>query len=95
MISCIIYIIWWLTLGFLSFFLKSIIKDLGIWISLNIMFGMLPMTRNSIWVTFFKVSYTKLISIHKFISILTNIAVIVKIIAVIYIFDLSFLVFIF
>ena len=91
MISCIIYIIWWLTLGFLSFFLKSIIKDLGIWISLNIMFGMLPMTRNSIWVTFFKVSYTKLISIHKFISILTNIAVIVKIIAVIYIFDLSFL----
>ena len=90
-ITCILYVIWWLTLGLLSFFLGKVIQDTGIWISLNIMFGMLPMTRNSIWILFFKASYTKLIIIHKMISILTNIAVLVKLITVIIYLESSFL----
>jgi hypothetical protein len=91
LISCIFYIIWWISLGLLSFFLGNVIRDTGIWISLCIMFGMLPMTRNSIWILFFKASYTKLTPIHKIISILTNIAVLIKLIAVIYYLELSFL----
>ena len=85
-------IIWWLSLGLMSLFLEKVINDTGIWITLCLMFGLLPMTRNSIWIILFKASYRKLIIIHKFISILTNIAALIKLVVVIYYVEPTFLI---
>lgn len=79
----IIYFLWWLSLFILSFFSTEVIERLGIWISLNIAFTLLPMTRNSLWVTILKVQYNNLIFIHKFVAILSFLSVLVKIIVVI------------
>lgn len=92
LISCIFYTIWWLSLGLMSLFLEKVINDTGIWITLCLMFGLLPMTRNSIWIILFKASYRKLIIIHKFISILTNIAALIKLVVVIYYVEPTFLI---
>lgn len=79
---CIIYFLWWASLFIFSFFSTEVIERLGIWISLNIAFTLLPMTRNSLWVTILKVQYNNLIFIHKIIAILSLLSVIVKVVVV-------------
>ena len=91
----IFYILWWGVLFFLSMYSDShsiILNRLGVWISLNIAFTLLPITRNSIWVIFLKLSYNKLIQVHKFIAVLCLISVIVKLILSVVYYDVNFLV---
>jgi len=89
------YTLWWGVLLFLSLYSDSnsiILNRLGVWISLNIAFTLLPITRNSIWVIFLKLSYNKLIQIHKFVAVLCLISVIIKMILPVVYYDLNFLV---
>jgi predicted ferric reductase len=76
----IIYTVWWILLLTLSFLNEDeLLSRLGIWISLNIAFTLLPVTRNSLWNnTSLKISYYKLISFHKYIAVLTLLSVLVK-----------------
>ena len=83
LLFCIIYILWWTSLLILSFFSNEILNRLGIWICFNIAFTLLPITRNSLWVVLLKISYNKLINIHKLIALLCLFSVIVKIITII------------
>ena len=87
----IIYIAWWSILLGLSFILDDILIRLGIWINLNIAFTLLPVTRNSIWITSLKISYNKLITFHKLIAILSLFSVIIKTIVVLNIKNIPFL----
>lgn len=83
-----IYTLWWITLLGLSFLDEDeILSRLGIWICLNIAFTLLPVTRNSLWITLLKVSYSKLITIHKYIACLSLISVLTKTIAIFSIYD--------
>lgn len=79
----VIYIVWWITLLYLSFTSDEVLVGLGVFICLNIGFSLLPITRNSLWITTMNFSYNKLINIHKFISILTLLSAVVKVIAVV------------
>lgn len=90
----IIYLLWWTTLLVLSFLYnknEDILTKLGIWISLNIAFSLLPITKNSIWIYLLKIPYTKLISIHKLISVLCFISVLVKFITIIVLYKYTYL----
>ena len=87
----IIYVLWWLILLILSFFYKDVLTRLGIWICLNISFTLLPITKSSIFIKFFKLSYNKLINIHKYISILTILSVIIKVIVAIINYNFDYL----
>jgi hypothetical protein len=79
----IIYIIWWTSILYLSFASDEILIGLGSFICLNLGFSLLPITRNSLWITTMNFSYNKLINIHKFISTLTLLSSIIKIITVV------------
>lgn len=80
----IIYSLWWITLLALSFISnEELLSRLGIWICLNIAFTLLPVTRNSLWITTLKLSYNKLITIHKYIACLSLLSVLTKIIVII------------
>lgn len=87
----IIYILWWSTLLILSFFSDEILTRLGIWICYNIAFTLLPITRNSLWIATLKISYNKLINIHKLIALLCLISVITKTITVILFYNYTYL----
>lgn len=90
----IIYLLWWTTLLVLSFLYnknEDILTKLGIWISLNIAFSLLPITKNSLWIYLFRIPYTKLISIHKLISVLCFISVLVKFITIIVLYKYTYL----
>ena len=87
-----IYGIWWTSLLILSFFSDDILTRLGLWISLNIAFTLLPVTRNSLWIVFLKLSYNKLINIHKYIACLSLLSVIIKILVIIFIYHYTLLV---
>jgi hypothetical protein len=78
----IIYTTWWITLLALSFTSYDILSRLGIWISLNIAFTLLPVTRNSLWIATLKLSYAKLITVHKYIACLSLISVLIKTITI-------------
>ena len=86
----LVYIIWWTSLLFLSFLYKDILRRLGIWVSLNIAFTLLPITKNSVFISLFKLQYSKLLSIHKTIAILTLISVIVKMIVIFIKYDILY-----
>lgn len=86
-----LYIIWWLTLMILSFLYDDILTRLGSWICLNIAFTLLPITRNSVWISLLKLSYIKLINIHKLISILSLLSVITKILYIIIVYKHNYL----
>ena len=74
-----LYIIWWVSMFIYCFLNKNeIIKRLGIWLSLNLSFILLPITRNSLWIIFFKVSRYKLLYLHRLISTLCIISTIIK-----------------
>lgn len=78
---CVMYFIWWVSLLIFSFADSTYtIYRLGVWICLNISASLLPITHNSLWVIFFKLSYERLLNIHKFIAILSIISVIIKLI---------------
>ena len=90
----IIYLFWWTTLLVLSFLYnknEDILTKLGIWISLNISFSLLPTTKNSIWIYLLRIPYTKLMSIHKLISVLCLISVFVKFITIIILYKYTYL----
>lgn len=75
----IVYTLWWIILLVLSFVSEDeILSRLGIWICLNIAFTLLPVTRNSLWIATLKLSYSKLITIHKYIACLSLISVLTK-----------------
>jgi NAD(P)H-flavin reductase len=82
-----IYIIWWIVLLYLSFTSDEVLVGLGSFICLNIGFSLLPITRNSLWITTMNFSYNKLINIHKFISVLTLISAVIKVIAVVVLYN--------
>ena len=87
-----LYISWWITLLILSIYYKDgILKNLGIWICYNISFTLLPITKNSVWNKFLKISYTKLLTIHKTISILCLLSVITKIIVILILYNYKYL----
>jgi len=91
LVFSIFYFIWWLSLFIFSFFYKNHLYSLGVWICLNIAFILLPMTRNSLWVTVFNIQYNHLIYNHKFVGVLTFISVVTKFIAVIVKYNFNFL----
>ena len=93
-IFCGIYFLWWLAMFIYSFYTDDqgeVLFRLGIWISLNMATVLLPITRNSIWIILFKISYDRIVNIHKFIAILCLISVIVKLIAVVIYINFPFL----
>jgi len=87
----IIYILWWSSLLILSFFSNEILNRMGIWICLNIAFTLLPITRNSLWIALLKISYNKLINIHKLIAVLCLLSVIIKIITILLLYNYTYL----
>lgn len=88
----LIYVLWWITLLLLSIFSNDeILERLGIWISLNISFTILPVTKNSIWAKLLKISYSKLIEIHKTISILCVLSVLAKILTILILYNYKYL----
>lgn len=85
-IFAIIYFIWWSLLFVYSFMIKDkleILFRLGLWISLNMGSVLIPITRNSIWLIIFNISYDHIIHLHKFMAILCFISVLVKLITVV------------
>lgn len=87
------YLIWWISMLIYSFANKDeIILRLGLWISLNLSFILLPISRNSIWVIFFNLSRDKLLLMHRFMSILCLISTIIKFIAVLIFYKPIFLI---
>ena len=93
-IFCSLYFIWWISMFIYSFLTVNkgeVIFRLGIWICLNMATVLLPVTRNSIWIILFKVSYDRIIHIHKFIATLCIVSVIVKLIVCIIYYDFLFL----
>jgi len=90
----VIYLFWWTSLLVLSFVYnknEDILTKLGIWISLNIAFSLLPITKNSLWIYLFRIPYTKLMNIHKLISVLCLISVFVKVITIIVLYKFTYL----
>ena len=87
----IMYIIWWTTLLILSFFTDNTLERLGIWISFNIAFTLLPIARNNVWGILLKISYNKLLKVHKLISVLCFFSVITKFVTVIIMYNPDFL----
>ena len=63
-IFAIVYFIWWCLLLIYSFMTKDkseILFRLGLWISLNMGSVLIPITRNSIWIIIFNISYKMII----------------------------------
>jgi NAD(P)H-flavin reductase len=88
-----IYFSWYF--GFLIYSLSDIQEILlrtGTWISLIMAINLLPITRNSLWVIFFDLSYEKLTQFHKIIGFSCLLAVSIKFLAVFYTFSAKFLV---
>jgi NAD(P)H-flavin reductase len=76
-----LYLVWWLLLFIFSFCSSEknqIVKRLGLWVSLNLSFSLLPISRNNISIILFKLSPDKIINIHKSIAVLFTISVIIK-----------------
>ena len=93
-IFCIMYFAWWSSMfiySFLSDNKSEVLFRLGIWISLNMATVLLPITRNSIWIILFKISYDRIIHIHKFIAVLCIISIIIKLIVILIDFNFVFL----
>ena len=88
-----IYFTWWY--GFLVYSVidpQKMLFRLGLWISMVFALNLLPMTRNSIWVILFDLSFDRLIHIHKIIGVSFLISVIIKFIAVICLLNAKYLV---
>lgn len=78
-----LYIFTWITFliySFISTKKEEIISRLGIWISFNFAFTLLPIFRNNITVVLLKIPQTKMIDIHKIIALFTLISVIIKLV---------------
>lgn len=93
-IFSVLYLLWWISIFIYCFAkIEETIFRLGIWVSLNMAFNLLPITRNSIWVVFFNLSYDRLIFIHKLIGVTCLISVIVKLIAVSILYNVEYLIY--
>ena len=93
-IFAIVYFIWWCLLLIYSFMTKDkseILFRLGLWISLNMGSVLIPITRNSIWIIIFNISYNHILNLHKFMSVLCLISVIVKLITVVIFYNIFYL----
>ena len=78
-----LYLLWWIAILIYSFMkTEEIVFRLGIWVSLNLAFNLLPITRNSIWVVLFNLSHDRLITIHKLIAVCCLLSAIIKFVAV-------------
>lgn len=81
-----IYTSWWLILLSYSFYTdkyNEILFRLGIWITINMGSVLIPVTRNSIWLILFNISYDQILHLHKYMAILCLISVLIKFIVVI------------
>jgi len=91
---CSFYFAWWiamLTYSFMTDDNGEVLFRLGVWISLNMATVLLPITRNSIWIVLFKISYIRILNIHKFMAILCIISIIIKLVLVLIYFNFNFL----
>ena len=89
-----IYTLWWISILIYSFYginNNDILYRLGVWICLNISTTLLPITRNSIWVVFFKLSYEKIIFVHIYMGLLCTASIIIKLVASIVYYNFEFL----
>jgi len=89
------YLIWWISMCVYSLLganSSQLLFRLGIWIMLNTSNMLLPITRNSIWLYLFKISYLKIIHLHRFMAILCIISVIIKFIVVLILYPPEFLI---
>ena len=80
-----IYFCWWIGMLIYSFMTNDpgeVLFRLGVLITLNIAMILLPITRNSIWISLFSISHYRIKYIHMFIAILSLISIIIKIIIV-------------
>ena len=81
-----IYTTWWLVLLSYSFYTdkyNEILFRLGIWIAVNMGSVLIPVTRNSIWLILFNISYDQILHLHKYMALLCLISVLIKFIVVI------------
>ena len=84
-----IYLLWYVAILSYSFTDKNkILTRLGNFISINLMLNILPITRNSIWVILFHLSYERLLIVHKVMGICCLISVLIKLITVSILYDL-------
>ena len=84
-IFMIIYTIFWLYFFIYSLMLENLNDILyiqGIWITLNLVSVIFPITKNSIWLMFFNIPYNEINHVHKYIAVLCIISSIVKLIYV-------------
>jgi len=86
-----IFFVWWTSLFVLSIFADRIFEAQGVWISLNIAFTLLPMTRNSIWVKYLNCPHNSLMLAHKFVAVLSVFSVIIKCIFIVYFYNIKFM----
>ena len=85
-IFSISYFIWWTSLlvySFLSPKINDILFRTGLWITLNMGSVLIPITRNSIFLVLFNISYDHIIHMHKYMAVLCFISVWVKLIVVV------------
>lgn len=95
LIFCVSYLIWWvgmLTYSCVADNKSALLFRLGVWIMLNASNILLPITRNSIWLYFFKIPYLNIINLHKFMAILCIISVLIKFIYVLVLYPPQFLI---
>ena len=81
-----VYLIWWLSLFvycFLTTEKNEILFRQGQWVTLNMGSVLTPVTRNSIWLILFRISYDHILHLHKYLAILCFISVWVKLITVV------------
>lgn len=89
-----IYTLWWISILIYSFYginNNDNLYRMGVWICLNISTTLLPITRNSIWIVFFKLSYEKIIFIHIYTGILCVVSIIIKLVASVVYYNFEFL----
>jgi len=90
-----IYTTWWLILLSYSFYTdkyNEILFRLGLWITLNMGSVLTPVTRNSIWLILFNVSYDQIIHLHRYMAVLCLVSVLIKFIVIIVYSGFSFLI---
>lgn len=92
-IFSILYLIWYFAFLIYSLLnLQEILFRTGTWISLILAINLLPITRNSLWVILFNLSYERLNQFHRLIGFTAYIAVLIKFFAVFFVHNQEFLI---
>lgn len=90
-----LFIIWWLTMCIYSLIDNRVnitLFRLGVFIMMNMGLILLPVTRNSIWITIFKLTHKEFILSHRIMAIMCIVTIIIKFIVILFNYEPYFLI---